>query len=258
MKGISFSIAAIAITALAISIFPISDVKKIPAGLPVQVKKGNGIVVMELFTSQGCSSCPPAEEILGKYAGKNDPQIFPLAFHVDYWNRLGWVDPFSSGLNTRRQHDYAERLGLESVYTPQLILNGRKELVGSDDNRIASLVSELSMENSAASINFTSTSVSGNQVLIAYSINDELPDCSVNAALVQATATTTIRAGENKGLNVTEHNVVRDFAKQSLLTRQGKITVQIPKGKEVKDFSIVLFIQDARSGSIVAAARKVL
>src|ERR1700756_3967300 len=85
-------------------------------------------LLLELFTSQGCSSCPPADDLLRELSTRDD--VLPLEFHVDYWNDLGWVDPYSTAAWTRRQQDYAAAHGFE-VYTPQLVVEGRADLVGS-------------------------------------------------------------------------------------------------------------------------------
>src|SRR5215472_14756494 len=87
-------------------------------------------IVVELFTSEGCSSCPPADALLAELAGR--PDVVALSFHVDYWDRLGWKDPFSSAAATERQQRYASLLGLATVYTPQIVVDGKWQAVGSD------------------------------------------------------------------------------------------------------------------------------
>lgn len=92
-------------------------------------------IAVELFTSEGCSSCPPADEYLAELAAR--PDIVALSFHIDYWDRLGWKDPMSSPQATRRQHDYARLLGLDEVYTPQIVVDGTWQAVGSDREAVA-------------------------------------------------------------------------------------------------------------------------
>ncbi len=114
--------------------------KRTPDQKPVSLSDAQGIVVLELFTSQGCSSCPPADALLAEYAAAHNIHIVPLSFHVDYWNRLGWTDPFSNKVYSERQQWYSEHLPKGSIYTPQLIVNGRGEAVGNNRKMIGNLV----------------------------------------------------------------------------------------------------------------------
>ena len=110
------------------------------------------VALLELFTSEGCSSCPPADNLLPDLA-KLDSNIIPLSFHVDYWNRLGWEDPFSSSEYTGRQREYVSQLNLESAYTPQLVVNGEYELVGSNRGKAVSTIHEVLKEKNKSQVN---------------------------------------------------------------------------------------------------------
>ena len=101
-------------------------------------------VVVELFTSQGCSSCPPADALLGELAQR--PEVIALGFHIDYWDDLGWKDSLSSPAATARQHDYARQFGRHQVYTPQLVVDGTEEAVGSDRSAVLSAVKQAKPE----------------------------------------------------------------------------------------------------------------
>src|SRR3954452_5453128 len=96
--------------------------------------KGKAFAVIELFTSEGCSSCPPADELVSRLLSENKQNIYILSFHVDYWNRLGWKDSFSDPAFSARQKQYANYLSLDGVYTPQIVVNGEHQFVGSDES----------------------------------------------------------------------------------------------------------------------------
>jgi hypothetical protein len=158
-----------------------------------------GPAVLELFTSQGCSSCPPADALLGHLA--RDPGIIGLAWHVDYWNSLGWHDPYSSALATQRQQDYAARLH-DEVYTPALVVNGARMVVGSDRAAVTSAI------DAAGGIAVPVTLRRDGADVIA----------EIGAAGQQVTAllasydpqrVTPIGAGENSGRTLTDYRIVR-------------------------------------------------
>jgi hypothetical protein len=215
-----------------------------------------GFVVMELFTSQGCSSCPPADELLGKYAQLNNKQIIALAFHVDYWNRLGWVDSFSNSKFSQRQRDYATILNTESVYTPQLVINGEKEMVGSDVEKIKAVVNSAADEKPLIQFNILNTRIRSNKVTVQYKIEGEKSNLLVHAALVESKVYTNIKAGENRGVKLFNYNVVRDFVTVSKKDEPGNILLQLPQNSTAANFIIVLLAQDKKSGKIVGAYKQ--
>ena len=133
---------------------------------PGFVKTGNkNVAVLELFTSQGCSSCPPADRLLGTYTSKEN--VIVLSFHVDYWDRLGWKDPFSSKAFTERQYNYASAMNA-GVYTPQLVINGQSEMVGSDENKISATVKKVLAQEPNAALSIKTVKPENGQVNINF------------------------------------------------------------------------------------------
>ncbi|MEO6488604.1 MAG: DUF1223 domain-containing protein [Ferruginibacter sp.] len=217
-----------------------------------------GFVVMELFTSQGCSSCPPADALLGKYTLLDNDQIIPLAFHVDYWNRLGWKDPFSNSEYSKRQRDYAMLIDNSSVYTPQLIVNGEVEFVGSDAAKISSAVDKAFKILPQLEIKITELIKKENKLITNFIIDKNLPNTTLNAALVQKTVTTNILKGENSGLKLTNYNVVRDFSTLHLVNSSSEISLRLPADYDHSKYMVVLYIQEDASGKIIGAVQNSL
>jgi hypothetical protein len=217
-----------------------------------------GFAVLELFTSQGCSSCPPADELLGQYALQNNKQIITLAFHVDYWNRLGWTDSFSSSKYSQRQRDYAANFNLGSVYTPQLVINGKKELVGSESTQVATAIENALGENAAVQLSISDIKTEGSKIYFNYRASGEVENINIKAALVQAKVFTHIKSGENQGVKEMSYNVVRDFVTTAVHSNEGVLSLQLPAGTTIKDFTIVLLAQHTLSGNIKGAVQTVL
>ena len=226
---------------------------------PVSYKKTTGekIVVMELFTSQGCSSCPPADALLGEYVSGKDSHIIALSFHVDYWNRLGWADPFSKSDYSARQQQYSQHFPQHSVYTPQLVVNGREEVVGNDRKAIKKLVQKELAEKQQENILIEGVVTGRNSVSFHYKAAGNQPGEVLNIALVQKQATTNIKAGENAGVNITNHNIVRSFITQPL-TNEGLGLINLPPSFKAADYSLVVYVQNKKNFSINAAAIKEL
>lgn len=161
-------------------------------------------VVVELFTSQGCSSCPPADEFLTQLTKRDD--VLPLAFHIDYWDYLGWKDPFSLAECTARQREYAKRTG--RVFTPQMIINGDTMEVGSDR---ASVLADIDNEKKHGNpVTVSLARVEGKKLDIKLRTEKGLHQKSLDVWLINyvGQSETNIRAGENKGLHLINTNVV--------------------------------------------------
>ena len=171
-----------------------------------ELREPSGVV--ELFTSQGCSSCPPADRVLSELAKSDD--VLALAWHVDYWDYLGWKDTFGSSLATQRQRAYAQSLGKRSVYTPQAIINGRSDVVGSRGNSVQQMLEEYT------------DGPNGITVPIQAEIADGMLKIRVDKTTASKGATlwmvyyddsreVAIRRGENSGRTIRYHNIVRDI-----------------------------------------------
>jgi hypothetical protein len=163
-------------------------------------------VVVELFTSQGCSSCPPADAVLAELAKR--PGILALAFHVDYWDRLGWKDPFSSPMATARQRAYARQFGLRTVYTPQMVVDGADELVGSDRRAVARALDRAKARAAEPGIGVDLRREGGSVVVRVASV--AVPArVSVQLVSFAPAHVTRVTAGENGGRMLANANVVR-------------------------------------------------
>ncbi|MEO5776210.1 MAG: DUF1223 domain-containing protein [Flavobacterium sp.] len=218
--------------------------------------KTNGIVVLELFTSQGCSSCPPADKILASYVLKNNPKIIPLAFHVDYWNYLGWKDPFSKAEFSNRQREYAKNFDSYSVYTPQLIVNGKHEIVGSNESGVEKLVNKELNLNNDVSLEITSATISGNKLLVNWKTNSGEKNVTINIALVKKNEFVQIKRGENSGLKQTSYNIVFDFKEQTLdANTKNQIAFDFKDTWQSDDFIVVAYLQKNHSGVIETACQ---
>jgi hypothetical protein len=223
---------------------------------PIHIKKNNsskeGFAVVELFTSEGCSSCPPADAAVGRIS--QDKNVYLLSFHVDYWNALGWKDIYSSAAYSGRQQEYGNIFHLNSVYTPQIIVNGKTEFVGSDEGRLKETIKESLKQIPTAEIRLIVKQVDKNKIPVACS-STETGDFTLHIALVQHMATDFVQRGENKGKTLTHYGIVRDF--QVVSNHQtGEISyLNLPADVKGTDCDIIAFLQNSKSGQIIAATR---
>ena len=212
-------------------------------------------IVLELFTSQGCSSCPPADELLGaiiSQAEESGQPIYALAFHVDYWNRLGWEDPYSQEAFSHRQYEYSGKLP-SRVYTPQLVINGSKDVVGSRSDyvlpELQPIARAIPLELSLAT---PATQNEGWTADFQLSGDFDPEETVVNVAVVERELNTAVKRGENRNRVLNHYNVVREFQQYGLTTAgNGRLELERPATGD--DFSLLIYLQDLSSWQVLGA-----
>lgn len=180
------------------------------------------IAVVELFTSQGCSSCPPADRLLADYVKRKD--VLALAYHVDYWNYLGWKDTFSRSEFSERQRRYAASFKRHGVYTPQVVINGRDHAVGSRKGDIDKIIDRFARDGRAPSIEINTQR---DREKIRITTNAADGDATMWIVYFDKQRSVAIERGENRGHTITYHNIVRDVTMLAMM-KQGKLDVTLP------------------------------
>jgi hypothetical protein len=206
-----------------------------------------GPVVVELFTSQGCSSCPPADAILGELARR--PDVLALALHVTYWNELGWRDGFSQDAFDARQRRYVQQLNLSSSYTPQMVVNGTRDVVGSQRVAVTRALGE------ATHPSLIGVRVDGATLRLSLPALERPCDCELTLFGVRASASTPVGRGENGGRTLAEFQVVR--AMQPLGRWHGDAqTLDVPGARMPDDVTAVAVVAQQRvTGRVMAAGQ---
>jgi hypothetical protein len=205
-------------------------------------------VLAELFTSEGCSSCPPADALLRKLDQLQPvakAQIIVLSEHVDYWNSLGWKDPFSSEQFTYRQEMYTHAMVAEK-YTPQLVVDGRWQVLGSDEKEVESAIARAAAKPKSA-VRIVSATRDGNEAVIGVSA-DALASGKkdVWVAIADDHDETNVRKGENAGRTIAHVSVVRSLIKAGTVTKSAAFdkTVRVPLNAPAADMRVVVFVAE--------------
>jgi hypothetical protein len=214
--------------------------------------------VVELFTSEGCSSCPPADELLSRIVARSaerGDRVVCLSFHVDYWDDLGWKDPFSSKDFTHRQNDYANAMSLRTIYTPQMIVNGTEQFVGSDASHAERAIGDALRQKSVATIQLDARA-DGQRVIITHKVSGAPAGAVLNLAWVQSSATSKPTRGENGGRDLKHVNVVRDFRVVAL---SDKAAAPVTLRRTQNDAGMVVaYVQEAGTGRVIGATTATL
>jgi len=216
-----------------------------------------GFAVVELFTSEGCSSCPSADELVAKVEKESAGMpVYILAYHVDYWNRLGWKDAYSSADFSKRQNEYARYLHLQGVYTPQIVVNGKTEFVGSQEGTLRSAIRAGLQKPASAGLSLSVVKSDKNQVSIKYAAEGADKNSVLLIALVQKHAQTKVMRGENAGHTLSHVQIVSKLQRVPLNGQTGVANISIPKGTDNQE--LIGFIQNTTTGAITAASRAAL
>jgi hypothetical protein len=226
------------------------------AVLPVLARAADkSPVVVELFTSQGCSSCPPADAYLGELAKR--PDLLALAFHVEYWNYIGWVDPFAKPWATRRQHDYMSKLHTRYIFTPEIVVNGATEGIGSERNAIEPLIHAAAMDT-APHPELTLLWRADGALVVDVGEGHSPPDEPAVLWLLgyDGLHETKVLRGENEGQTLADHHAVRSFRKLGAwLGWSEQLIVPADEARTLGDSGIAVLLQAAGSGPIISAAQ---
>jgi len=218
---------------------------------------GGGFAVVELFTSEGCSSCPPADALVAKVQKESaNKPVYILAFHVDYWNRLGWKDVFSSADYTARQQQYARWLKSSEIYTPQAIVNGRTEFVGSEEGTLRKAIQAGMQKSAATPLALSDSKFGGNKASIQYQVDGSTNDASLLVALVQKNATTKVERGENEGRTLAHVQIVTKLQTIALGGKSsGATNIALPAGFSPEGYEVIAFVQNTSTGEITGASK---
>lgn len=221
-------------------------------------------VVLELFTSEGCSSCPPADELLRRLI-REQPipgvEVIALSEHVDYWNRLGWKDPFSSSRFTERQEEYLQHFDGNGMYTPQAVIDGRWQVVGNDWPAVRKALLAAA-DAPKASVDVQSRTADGRvsvNVTVADAPQDPSGDVDVMLAIIENGLSIDVKHGENARRRLEHDAVVRKLEKIGTLSRgarSGTFTATVPVASDwsTTKLQLLVFLQHRRSGWILGTS----
>ncbi len=227
------------------------------SGETVKVHDSKGFAVVELFTSEGCSSCPAADDLLRKIkqeAEKSGNKVYTLAFHIDYWNYLGWTDEFSSPEYTQRQKAYSRKFG-SGVYTPQMVINGRWEFVGSNSVKAHSNIEDELIRKPRVQVELDHIlALKERDLEVNYKIEGQSEDSDLIFALVENRLERGIMRGENRGRTLKHESVVRLLQTVEIDQKSGQWKVKIPPEVKIANSGLIVLVQEKDNGEIIAAS----
>lgn len=207
------------------------------------------LVVVELFTSQGCNSCPPADAFLGELAQR--PDLIALAFHVDYWNYVGWRDPFSSPEASQRQRGYAQSLRRDTVYTPQMIVDGSYDAIGSDRSDVKRKITEA---RGGDKLQLVVEPTGAGKWIVTFPKAESDSPATIWLVLYDRQHSTVVKRGENAGATLIEYNIVREFRRVGQWDGAELALPVSAYGTDLIEQGGAIILQTGETGTILGAA----
>lgn len=217
------------------------------AGLSTPATAADDVVMVELFTSQGCSSCPPADANLGRLTERED--VIALSMHVDYWDYLGWKDTFGRKEHTLRQLAYRDAMGARVIYTPQMVVQGKFDVPGYRPDHIVEAIGSAHRLPREANI---AIKHEAGMLKAVISSKDIAANCTIWMASYNRSATVEIQRGENAGAEITYHNIVDKLMRVG--SRESQETQEVALPQPEPGSGIVIWLQDDRTQRIISAS----
>ncbi len=227
--------------------------------VPSTAAEPPGVAIVELFTSEGCSSCPAADRVLAQIVSqqaKSKVPVYGLVFHVDYWDRLGWPDRFAHRRYTERQQLYARVLESDRVYTPQMIVNGRTEFVGSNAKLADRAIQHARAAASQVTVQASLLRLDKDKVRVRYDLEKLVTGTVLNVALVETDLTTNVRRGENSGATLKHANAVRAWETVDPPSgRTDHVELTVPKDLRHDHSRVIVYIQNRETMEVLGATQ---
>lgn len=254
-KRIGFLLLIIALSAAFVFIIRKGNSSATPGANKFSGKYFEGFAVVELFTSEGCSSCPPAENLVNSfepmYDSLQDPVYF-LNYHVDYWNSKSWTDPFSDAMYSARQRWYAGLNNSQDVYTPEMHVNGGAGFVGSDGSKSQSQIEAALYQSTGATLALKSDRDNKGNLIVQYRLGGNFKQAKLNFAISELNLTSQVNGGENKNRTLHYYSAVRKFYSVRADTA-GNYSISNDVFQDGPKYKLLAFLQDTTSGKIIAA-----
>ncbi|MGB5822221.1 MAG: DUF1223 domain-containing protein [Saonia sp.] len=213
------------------------------------------IVVLELYTSQGCSSCPPADALLNKVKNEYEDTVFALSYHVDYWNYIGWKDPFSKSEYGEKQREYNIKFRNRSNYTPQVVVNGQEHFVGSSATKMYAKIDTYQQRKAVNKIEINTLKPDARSVAFDYTIAGATANKRLRAVLVLDQRATEVKRGENRNRTLTNSNIVVAEKIISVAAKNDSAYIGIPESVGPNEKIQLMLLLENQDFDVTAAAK---